>query len=164
MCERIVRHHCAGLSGLDSVCLAKPRAYARGYVLPARRAWFSRPLDRRTGLAMTSGPALKRRQQVGPAVRPGRRIARTIECRRRHQTIAGVAFFYSFRAPPHGEPRGVACTDHFSPATPWSFWRESRGRKSCRTPAALIPIAIRLFIRHAVALAGSRAGKANVAD
>ncbi len=37
-CERIVWHQCAGPSGLDSVCLKKPRAYARGYFLPALRA------------------------------------------------------------------------------------------------------------------------------
>jgi len=43
-CELIVRHQCTGLSGLDSVCRRIPRAYARGYFMPAPRASLLRPL------------------------------------------------------------------------------------------------------------------------
>jgi hypothetical protein len=67
MSEGIVRHHCAGLSGLDSVCLTKPRAYARGYVLPALRAWFTCPPDRRPGREAGKKNGQNQRAMIVPA-------------------------------------------------------------------------------------------------
>jgi hypothetical protein len=78
-----MRFRCTGPLGLGSSRKQQPRAHARGYLLPALRAWFVRPFDRNTRPATISTPASKRRQYVGPAVRPGTATAIPIERQRR---------------------------------------------------------------------------------